>query len=134
MITELELVAGSTRLQNGKLTESDVDKLVSAFRTIFGGLESYYNYQYESKLQSLDDTANSKKQAAQVVACLIKMEILGFPVGSLTGKFGVIASQYDQFLSYALFAFSKIYPIPSEYSTFKIRQKNIFKRLREFGS
>ncbi len=121
MLTPLEITDAESRLVNGRISLLDVDKLVSTFRRVMGILEVVNNYHFEDKLTALDDTNNPRKPCAQIVACLIRMEELGFPVGELTGSsFGIKGSEKDEFLNYALYAFSKIYPIPSEFNQYGV--------------
>lgn len=116
MLTSAQISAGTARLTSGKLTQSDVDQLVSVFRMFFGSLETKYSYEFESKLEALDDTGNTELKTAQVAACIIKMEELGFGVASLTGS--VNYKEKDEYWQYVLIAFTKIYPLPDEMSKF----------------
>ena len=116
MLTAAQITAGSARLESGKLSQSDVDQLVSVFRMFFGSLETKYSYQFESKLEDLDDTGNAEKKAAQVAACIIKMEELGFGVASLVGELNY--KEKDEYQQYVIIAFSKLYPLPDEMSKF----------------
>lgn len=124
MLTPTEITNGNLRLTLGKLKSEDVSGLVSLFRLILAGLEERYNYQYKQKLELLDDNADAGKNAAQVAAILIKLETFGFGVAELTGQrgSGVKFKQLDRYIQHVLFAFSKIYPVPAEFSIFEIKR------------
>lgn len=130
MLTQAEITAGTDRLTDGKLTADDVSALSSVFDLIFAGLTSY-NYQYEDELGDLDDTSDTKKKAAQVAGCIIKLEDLGFLGAKLQGgRSGIDYSEDKEYLKIALFAFSKIYPIPKEFASFSLKYANWFNKRR----
>src|SRR4051812_21955822 len=111
MLSEAQVTSASTRLDGTKLKPIDVSKLVSAFRMFFGGLEQKYGYQFQAKLEELDDSTNNDKIASQVAAALIVMETEGFGVSGFSGSgSGMFYKEEDEYLKYVLFAFSKIYP------------------------
>lgn len=121
MITEAEVTAGTARLVASKLKPSDVDKVISAIRMFFGGLEQKYAYDYKTKLTALDDSANTEKQAAQVAAALTKLESEGFGVSGFSGSgSGMYYSEESEYLKYVMFIFSKLYPIPVEFAKYKL--------------
>lgn len=130
MLTSAEISAGNLRLSANKLTQVDVSKMVSAFERVFAGLQSKYNYDFKTKLGELDDSLNSEQEAAQVAGILIKLEALGFGVAHLKagGRGGVDMKQRDQYLEFVLYAFSKIYPIPPEFSTFDLMRAAFARR------
>ncbi len=124
MLTPEEIESADDRLEDGKLSLLDIDKLVTVFRLLVGALETVYRYKFVTKLSVLTDEDNNFQKCAQLVACLIKMEELGFPVGELTGSsFGIKASEHVEFRGYALYAFSKIYPLPPELTGFVIQRR-----------
>lgn len=133
MFTPAELSSAQSRLVTGKLTQVDIDKLVTAFRRVFADLEVEYNYQFESKLSELDDTGNQKQRCAQIAACLVKMEGLGFGVSFFTTntKSNLNYSEEDDYIQYVLFAFSKIYPIPAEFAKYSIQRSVILRKGRK---
>jgi hypothetical protein len=121
MITEIQLTEAGARLDDGKITPSDISKLASAFEMFFAGLTAKYGYDYVGKLGELDDTTDVAKTASQVVAALIVMEQEGFGVSGFSGSgSGMFYKEEDEYLKYVLFAFSKIYPIPLEFSKFNV--------------
>lgn len=121
MLTAAQITAGTARLVDGKLTDEDVSKLTSVFEMFFAELKTKYGYEYASSLAALDDTGSDDKNAAQVAACIIKMEELGFGVASLTGN--VNYKEKDEYAQYVLIAFSKIYSIPFEWSQYDLRRR-----------
>lgn len=129
MLTPTEITAGVARLQDSKtLKPEDISLLSSVFEMVFAGLTSIYTYEYEDELAELDDSANTKKKAAQVAACIIKLEDLGFLGAKLSGgRSGIDYSQDAEYLKIVLFAFSKIYPIPKEFASFSLKYANWFK-------
>lgn len=121
MLTAAQIATGTARLVSGKLTDVDVDSLVSVFRMFFADLETVYGYEFSAKLSALDDTGNSLKQCAQIAACLNKMETLGFGVASFTGELNY--KEKDEYWQYVVIAFTKIYPLPGEFSVYDWRRR-----------
>ncbi len=117
MLTDAEITAGQGRLTGNKLKPVDVSKLVKVFRMTFTDLEQKNNYDFKAKLEGVDDTGNSEKNAAQIAAALSKMEELGFGSPELGGGRSTIKyKQAEEYLDWVLFIFSTIYPIPPEFS------------------
>lgn len=117
MLTDQEITNGTGRLTAGKLKPVDVSKLVKVFRMTFTNLETQNNYDFKAKLESVDDTSNQEKNAAQIAAALSKMEALGFGSPELGGGRSTIKyKQAEEYLDWILFAFATIYPIPPEFS------------------
>lgn len=129
MLTPTEITAGTARLVGGKLKPEDVGALTSVFHMVFAGLIEDSSYDFETDLTALDDTSDTSKKAAQVAGALIKMEGIGFTGGTLRGgRGGLEYSQEAEYNRLVLFAFSKLYPIPKEFSIFDT------KRARYFGA
>lgn len=121
MLTAAQITVGTARLEAGKLSTTDVSKLVSVFEMFFAELGDKYGYQYQEKLEELDDSADNYENAAQVAACIAIMEDLGFGVARKDGdtKF----SEKEEYAQYVLIAFSKIYSIPFEWSQYDLRRR-----------
>lgn len=124
MLTPEEVTAGTARLTANKLKNEDADKMASIFRRVFAGIEQREGWNFLTELQAVTDAGNDLKQAAQIVACLTKLEELGFAVGELTGsgRSGLKLSEKELSLEYVLFAFSKLHPIPQEFSGIDLRR------------
>lgn len=124
MLTQAQITTGSARLVAGKLTAVDVDQASSilSMDTFFGGLVSIYGYSFKSKLAEFDDVANpSDKVAAQIAACLIKLEELSFGVSRLEG--GADALYYkekDEYWQYVQIIFLKMYDLPRELAKYSL--------------
>lgn len=121
MLTAAQIAAGTARLVDGKLTQDDVDQFVTVFRMFIGSLETTYGYEFETKLEALDDTGNTEKKAAQVAACAIILEELGFGVAEVKGNTNF--REKDEYWQYVMIAFSKLYPIPPELSTWDLKRR-----------
>lgn len=121
MLTSTQIDAGTLRLTEDKLKPVDVDSLVSVFRMFLADLEARYGYDLRGSLESLDDSLDAYKKAAQVAACLIKMEELNFGVASLTGELNY--KEKDEYFQYVVIAFSKIYTIPIEWSQYEWKKR-----------
>lgn len=131
MLTSAQIQAGRDRLVSDQLTALDVDQLVSIFRMFFGDLEEKYSYDFEGMLTALSDSGNAKEPAAQVAACLVILEELGFGVTRLEGgRKAVYFSEKEEYWQYVCIAFTKIYPLPAEMSTYDLRRA-MFQRSRE---
>lgn len=122
--------ARDNRLENNKLKARDISKLNSVLQKMFAGLVSKYKYKFIEKLTALDDSIGDEDNAAQVAACIIEMESLGFPVGELTGtRTGVKGSEFTEFGNYVLEVFTKLgYEIPIEFSTFQMSRAYLGRR------
>lgn len=126
MLTLEQIEVGESRLNNSKLTELDIDKLVSVFRMFLADLESKYRYDLKSSLESLDDSLDYARKAAQVAGCLAILEDLGFGVASLQGDLNY--KEKDEYFQYVIHAFSKIYPIPVEWSQYDLKRRALGSR------
>ena len=124
MLTPEEVTAGTARLTANKLKNEDADKMASIFRRVFAGIEQREGWNFLTELQAVTDAGNDLKQAAQIAACLAKLEELGFAVGELTGsgRSGLKLSEKELSLEYVLYAFSKLHPIPQEFSGIDLRR------------
>lgn len=126
ILTAAQITAGTARLEgSATLKAVDVDMLISAFRMFVDeSLEDKYSYEYESRLTALNDATGDdagKLKASQIAACLIELEGLGF--GAIRKEGGRSGTKYDhlkELWQYVGFAFSKIYPIPAELSTYDL--------------
>ena len=124
ILSSAQITAGTERLENSATLKAvDVDMLISAFRMFIDeSLEDKYGYEYETKLTALNDSEGddaAKLKASQIAACLIEIQSLGF--GAVQKEGGKTGTKYDhlkEIWQYAGFAFSKIYPIPVELSTY----------------
>lgn len=121
MLTQTQIDAGNTRNLLGKLKDTDVTKMISVFRMFLGDLEEKYSYDFDTKLRALDDTIAVGQKAAQVAACIIEMESLGFGVAELSG--GLNYKEKSDYFQYVVIALSQIYNIPYEVSGWDIRRK-----------
>lgn len=125
MLTPDEITAGATRLSAGKLTTEDVDKLVGVMRMFFQDLETKYGYDWRTKLEALDDTSDTARTAAQVAACIDKMEELGFGVSSLQGGSDALYyKEKDEYWQYVIIVHTKFYTLPSEFTTYPLGRKS----------
>lgn len=123
MLTAEQITAGENRLVSDKLTAVDVDSTVSILRMFFADLETRNSYQFRAKLEELDDSLDDYKKAAQVAACLIIMEGLGFGVAMLDGELKY--KEKDDYSQYVVLIFSKLYPIPVELSNYDLRRRRV---------
>lgn len=125
MLTEAEITAGSSRLEAGKLSTPDVDKVVGVMRMFFADLETKYGYDWRTKLTALDDTSDDSKTAGQVAACIIKMEALGFGVSSLQGGSDALYyKEKDEYWQYVVIIHTKFYVLPSEFSNYSLSRRS----------
>lgn len=89
MFSDSEILAAKARLKDGangaqgKLSGSDIDSLIGAFRQVLGPLEDAYSFNLQSTLESLDDTTNDKERAAKMAAGLIRLIDQDFDVSTL---------------------------------------------------
>lgn len=118
MLTDAEITAAATRLTTGKLSGSDVDSLVSTFRLLLGPLEDTYKFDLVGDLEALDDTANTRKKAAKMAACLIRLIDEDFGVSNLNGSFE--NSDDEQRRLFTIYALSIMYKIPLELAYFDL--------------
>lgn len=134
MLTQQTIDDGVDRLVDGKLIAVDVSALSSIFDMTFSGTSKASTYDYDGKLAELDDTGNERKLAAQVAGCLIKLQELEFTGAQLQGAGGGLNySANEEYLRYVLFAFSKIYPVPVEFSRFDMGRARFFNSRRVSG-
>jgi hypothetical protein len=121
MLTQAQIDLGNAELAAGKLKAQDVDGLVSGFRMFFGDLETKYGYDWRTKLTALDDNADAAHTAAQVAACFLIMQELGFGVGVMDGGRDAIKfKEKDEYWQYLAFIHTKFYPIPVELSGYSL--------------
>lgn len=129
MLTAAQISAGNDRLVAGKLTAVDVDQASSilSMDTFFGGLINTYGYDFKTKLAEFDDIANpDDKIAAQIAACLIKFEELGFGVSSLQGGSDALYyKEKDEYWQYVQIIFLKMYTLPEEKSKYPLGRKKV---------
>lgn len=131
MLTEAQITAGTARLVAGKLTAVDVDQASSilSMDTFFGGLIAKYGYDFKTKLALFDDSGNTNKTAAQIAACLIKMEELTFGVASKQGgPSAVWYKEKDEYWQYVQIIFLKMYELPFELSKFSLARRESLRR------
>lgn len=112
MLTDAEILSANTRLTAGKLSGSDVDSLVSAFRLVLGPLEDKYEYNLQDDLEALDDTANTRKKAAKLATCHLRLIDEDFGVSILTS--GLENDDTLQRRLFTIYALSILYKIPQE--------------------
>jgi hypothetical protein len=125
MLTPTEITVGATRLIANKLTTQDVDKLVGVMRMFFTDLEVKYGYDWRTKLTALDDSADTAHTAAQVAACIDKMEALGFGVSSLKGGSDALSyAEKDEYWQYVVIVHTKFYTLPSEFTTYQLSRRS----------
>lgn len=139
MLTNADITSGATRLSSGQLTAEDVDKLVGVLRMFFQDLEEKYSYDWRTKLTDLNDNADTAHTAAQVAACIDKMEGLGFGVSSLgspglqSGDInnrggggssdGLYYKEKDEYWQYVTIVHTKFYALPPELSTYSLARR-----------
>lgn len=125
MLTAAQITEGTARLDTGRLTAPDVDKLVGVMRMFFSDLETKYSYDWRTKLEELDDTSDDAKTAAQIAACIIKMEELGFGVSSLQGGSDALYyKEKDEYWQYVVIIHTKFYVLPSEFSNYSLSRRS----------
>ena len=127
MLNPTEIQAATARLiTSDRIKAVDVDSLVSAFRTVFGGLEQKYGYKFQEKLEAMRDAdGQQRQQAAKMVAGLIRLEDLEFTGAALnpgTSRGGLSYSQDSEELAIILYLFSLMYPLPDEFSTYDLKR------------
>jgi hypothetical protein len=79
ILTSAEITAGAGTLSGGKLKASQVEDLVSTFRSYLGSLAG--NYALKPTFEALTDTADSNK-AAKLAACLLRWQDNAFDVSA----------------------------------------------------
>lgn len=112
MLTSTQITAGAATLSSGKLTSDQIEKLIPVMRMFLADLEEKYSYDFEGKLEALNDTTTPGKKAAQVAACIIEMESLGFGVARLDDR--VKYEEKNDYLQYVVICLAQLYPIPKE--------------------
>lgn len=112
MLTDAEITSAITRLEDGKLSGSDVDSLVSTFRLLLGPLEDVYEMDLVGDLEALDDTGNTRNKAAKLAACHLRLVEEDFGVSNLRGSFE--NSDDEQRRLFTIYALSILYKIPVE--------------------
>ncbi len=126
MLTSAQIALGAARLSSGRLTAVDVDQASSilSMDTFFGGLIDQYGYDFKTKLAEFDDTGNSDEIAAQIAACLIIMEELGFGVGAMDGGRDAIKfKEKEEYWQYVQIIFLKMYKLPAELTKYPLSRK-----------
>lgn len=127
MLTKTQIDAGAARLESNKLTTEDVDKLVKVMRMFFQDLEVQYGYDWRSKLTALDDTGSEARTAAQIAACIIAMEDLGFGVSSLQGGSDALYyKEKDEYWQYVVIVHTTFYTLPPEFTTYPLSRRGSF--------
>lgn len=125
MLTAEQITAGTARLVASKLTTVDVDKLVGVMRMFFQDLETKYGYDWRTKLEALDDAGDTAKTAAQVAACIIEMEALGFGVSSLQGGSDALYyKEKDEYWQYVVLVHTKFYTLPPEFTSYPLSRRS----------
>lgn len=128
MLTSTEITAGAGRLVAGKLTAVDIDQISSilSMDSFFGGLIDTYGYAFKTKLAEFDDVANPDDQiAAQIAACLIKLESLGFGVARKEGgPSAIFYKEKDEYWQYVQIIFLKMYSLPKELAKYSLARAN----------
>jgi hypothetical protein len=118
MLTQAQIDAGTARLTGGQLNTVDVSKTAKVLKKFMAELVDKYSYDYETALAALDD-ADGEAKAAQVAACIIKLEELGIGVASLTGS--VNYKEKDEYTEYVLLIHAQMYDVPFEWSNYTRR-------------
>ncbi len=116
LLTDDQISAGSLTLLNGKLQPSQVDDLISIWRSYLGTLAS--NYQLLTTLEALDDTGNTRKRAAKLAACLLlwqdnQFDVSGF-AATAANKSGFNDSGPGENYEIFKYAFGLFWDIPVE--------------------
>ena len=141
MLTEAQITDGTARLVTGKLVATDIDKLVKVMRMFFQDLEVKYGYDWRSKLIALDDNADTNRTAAQVAACIISMEGLGFGVSSFGSpglqsgdsanrggggsSDGLYYKEKDEYWQYVVIVHTTFYTLPPEFGTYSLARRSL---------
>lgn len=117
MLSDTEIQDGSAadiRLVNDKLTGSDVDDLVSAFRSVLGTLETKYSRfnDMSGDLESLDDSVNTRKLARKMAAYLLRLKNEDFGVATIQST--ILNSDEEQRKLFIVSALGLLYEIPDE--------------------
>jgi hypothetical protein len=114
MLTDAEITSAVDRLTNGKLSGSDVDELVSAFRLVLGSLEDKYERfnNLVSDLEAVDDTANDRKRAAKLAAIVLRLKGEDFGVSDLVGE--LENSDTEQRRLFTVYGISILWKVPDE--------------------
>lgn len=114
MLTDAEITDAASRLQSGKLTGSDVDELVSAFRLVLGSLEDKYERfnNLVTDLEAVDDTGNDRQKAAKLAAIVLRLKGEDFGVSELLGDF--VNSDAEQRRLFTVYGISILWKVPDE--------------------
>lgn len=139
MLTKTDIDDGHARLVAGKLTLEDVDKLVGVMKMFFQDLVDKYSYDWLTKLTALDDSAGTARIAAQIAACITKMEGLGFGVSSIGSpgmqsgdtnsrggggsSDGLYYKEKDEYFQYVIVVHTKFYALPPEFTTYPLARR-----------
>jgi hypothetical protein len=118
MLTQAQIDAGTARNGGNTLSAVDVSKTAKVLRKFMAELVDKYDYDYEGSLAALDD-ADGEARAAQVAACIIKLEELGIGVASLAGA--VNYREKDEYTEYVLLIHAQMYDVPFEWSGYARR-------------
>lgn len=118
MLTQAQIDAGTARNAGNTLSAVDVSKTAKVLKKFMAELVEKYGYEYETALAALDDSDGEAK-AAQVAACIIKMEELGIGVASLSGS--VNYKEKDEYVEYVLLIHAQMYDVPFEWSNYTRR-------------
>jgi len=135
MLTDAEITAGLDRNGGDTMSENDSNSLAIILNKIFAGLVDKYSYQFETKLEALDDSANEKQLAAKATGCLILLQDLGFDSSILDNKkAGLRDVAQDEILEIVLTMLPILgYNVPSEFSRFNLARGRYANR-RKGGS
>lgn len=124
MLTAEQITAGHARLVANKLVAEDVDKLTGVMRMFFQDLETKYGYDWRTLLTALDDGSDTARTAAQVAACIIEMEALGFGVSSLQGGSDALYyKEKDEYWQYVVIVHTKFYTLPPEFTSYPLSRR-----------
>lgn len=113
MLTAEQITAGALLLTDNKLTESQVDDIVSIWRIYLGNLAS--GYSLRSTLEAQTDTVTSKK-CAKLAACLtlwqdVQFDVSGFAATNASRN-GYFDSTERERKEIFLYSFGLFWEIP----------------------
>jgi hypothetical protein len=133
MLTDAEITSAASRLVNGKLTGSDVDELVSAFRLVLGPLEDTYAQfnNMATQLEAVDDTLNDRKRAAKLAAVVLRLKEEDFGVSDLVGE--LVNSDKEQRKLYSVYGISILWKVPAELA-YLLDQVKVYTLIRTYSS
>lgn len=123
MLTTAQIDAGAARLDTDKLRAEDIDKTVDVMKMFFQDLAS--DYDWATKLAGLDDAADTARKAAQVAACIIILEELGFGVAIMNGgRDAINFKEKDEYWQYVeIIHFKCGYTLPAVFTTYSLARK-----------